>query len=166
MTLLNIPELFGFSIEVYFILLIIAIPTFYFWRWLLKRFTKVSTTRRVVTWFATIIMTPIIYSILIIIFIFSLTYEPNRDFNKSQWMGDREGRFQMAKDIIKSKMLIDKDSNQVKQLIGEPNWEPDSLHEWSYDMGAGGGLGFTFHNLKVKFFNSKVILVEHQKVKD
>ena len=32
--LLIIPEFFGISIEVYFIILILAIPTFFIWRWI------------------------------------------------------------------------------------------------------------------------------------
>lgn len=34
--LLIIPEVFGVSIEVYFILLILGLTTYFFWRWLFK----------------------------------------------------------------------------------------------------------------------------------
>ncbi len=172
-TLLDIPVLFGLSIEVYFILLIIAIPTFFFWRWLLKKYIKVDRTRKIVTWSATLVGTPIIYVGLIMLFMFGITYTPSKDFDKSEWQTDKEGRFQMAGDIISSKMLIGKDTNQVKQMLGEPTWGSDStwrpgiISTWTYDMGmGGGGLGFMFHNLVIKFEKRKVVTVEHSEIRD
>jgi hypothetical protein len=172
-TLLDIPVLSGLSIEVYFILLIIAIPTFLFWRWLLKKYIKVDRTRKIATWFATLIGTPIVYVGLIMLFIFGMTYTPSKDFDKSQWLTGKEGRFQMASDIISSKMLIGKDTNQVKQMLGEPTWgsdstwRPDTTNTWTYDMGmGGGGLGFLFHNLVIKFEKQKVVAVAHSEIRD
>jgi hypothetical protein len=172
-TLLEIPVIFGLSIEVYFILIIIAGTTFFFWRWLLRKIIKDGQKRKIFTWFATIIFTPIIYEGLIMLLLFGITYTPSRDFDKSQWLTDKEGRFQMASDIIDSKMLIAKDTNQVKQILGEPslgsgsNWRQDTVNAWTYDMGnGGGGLGFMFHNLVVKFDKEQVINVEHVKIRD
>ena len=165
LTLLDIPVIFGLSIEVYFILLIIAIPTFFFWRWLLKKYIKVDRTRKIATWSATLIGTPIIYVGLIILFFFGMTYTPSKDFEKSEWLTDKEGRFQMADDIIESKMLIGKDTTLVKQILGEPTWGGDTTKVWSYDMGfGGGGLGFLFHQLNLKLDSKgKVTSVEHVK---
>ncbi len=72
-----------------------------------------------------------------------MTYTPSKNFNKSQWLTDKEGRFQMASAIIESKMLIDKDTIQIKQILGEPTWGGDTTHVWTYDMGFGGG-GYVF----------------------
>lgn len=173
LTLLDMPVIFGLSIEVYFILLIIAIPTFLFSRWLLKKYIKSDRTRKIATWSATFIGTPIIYVGLIMFYMFGLTYTPRRDFDKSKWLTDREGRFQMAGDIISSKMLVSKDTNQVKQMLGEPTWGSDSkwrldtINTWTYDMGmGGGGLGFLFHYLIIKFDKENVVAVEHSKIRD
>lgn len=102
-----------------------------------------------------------------------ITYTPSQDFNKSQWLTDKEGRFQMAGDIISSKMLIGKDTNQVKQMLGEPTWgsgstwRPDTINTWGYNMGmGGGGLGFMLHNLIIKFDKEKVVAVEHAIIRD
>ncbi|MCF1717042.1 hypothetical protein L0U88_20535 [Flavihumibacter sp. RY-1] len=172
-TLLDIPVIFGLSIEVYFFLVIIAIPTFLFWRWLLKKYIKGDRTRKIATWSATLIGTPIIYVGLIILFMFGMTYTPSRNFDKSEWLTDRERRFQMAGDIITSKMLLNKDTNQVKQILGEPTWGSDStwrqdtINIWTYEMGmGGGGLGFLFHNLIIKFDKEKVAAVEHTEIRD
>ena len=164
-TLLEIPVLFGLSIEVYFILLIIAVPTFFFWSWLLKKHIKVDTTRKIAAWSATVIVTPILYVGMIMLFLFSITYTPSRRFDKSQWLTDKDGRFEMADDIINSNMLINKDTNQIKQILGEPL--RGSNNTWTYDMGmGGGGLGFLFHSLLIKFENEKVVTVEHATIRD
>ena len=99
---------------------------------------------------------------------------PAKDFDQSQWQTDKVGRFQMAGDIIKSKMLIGRDTNQVKQLLGDPTWRSDSTYQeelknsWFYDMGMGaGGLGVVFHTLSMKFDNNKkVVAIKHSKMQD
>lgn len=165
--LLDIPVLLGLSIEVYFILLIIAIPTFLFCKWLLNKYIKVDRTRKIATWSATLIGTPLIYVGLITLFMFGMTYTPSKDFDKSQWLKDREGRFQMAGDIIDRKILISKDTNEVKHLLGDPTWRQDAIKAWTYDMGwGGGGLGFLGHYLVLKLNNGNVVEVEHAKVRD
>ena len=74
----------------------------------------------------------------------------------------------MAGNIIKSKMLIDKDTSQVKQILGEPTSTNASTQVWTYDMGiGGGGLGFLFHYLYLKLDSKgKVISVEHIEIPD
>jgi len=165
--LLYIPELFGVSIEVYFILFIISIPTFYFWEWLFKKYLKIDKTRRISTWIATLIATPLIYVGFILLLLFSMTYTPSKDFDKLQWLADKEGRFQMADDIIDSKMLIGKDTSEVKKILGEPTRGMSYANTYVYDMGmGGGGLGFLFHNLIVQFDNNKAVSVEHKEIRD
>ena len=165
--LLDIPVFFGVSIEVYFILLIIAVPTFFISRWVLKKFIKIDKIRRIFTWVTTIILTPIIYIGLISLFIFWMAYTPSKDFDKSQWFADRESRFEMADDIIKTEMLIGKDTNQVKQILGDPNLCGDTTLIWTYDMGTGGGvIGFMDHTLQIQFKNNKVEWVKHAKIRD
>lgn len=68
----------------------------------------------------------------------------------------------MANSIIDSKILIRKDTNQVKQILGKPTLQNDFTKEWIYDMGmGGGGLGFLFHNLIFKFNSYRVTAVLH-----
>ncbi len=167
-TLLKIPAIFGLSIEVYFILLIIAIPIFFFCKWVFKKYIKVDRTRKIATWTVTLILTPILYVSLVLLFVFGIPFESKKNFDKLEWINDREGRFQMANDIIKSNILIGKDTSQVKQLLGAPTWSGDTTHVWTYDMGfGGGGLGSMFHHLNLNLDNNgKVISVEHIKIRD
>ena len=166
-SLLNIPVLFGLSIEVYLVLLIIAIPTFLFWRWLFKKYIKNNNIRKMLTWAATLIATPFIYIGLILLFVVWMTYTPSKDFDQMQWQSNKKERFQMANYIIETNMLIGKDTNQVKQLLGIPTRDRSTTGVWTYDMGyGGGGLGFLFHHLHLKFKNNKVVSVEHIEIQD
>jgi nicotinic acid mononucleotide adenylyltransferase len=51
-----------------------------------------------------------------------MTYTPRKDFDQTKWQTDKKDRFQMANDIIKTNMLVGKDTNQVKQILGIPTW--------------------------------------------
>ncbi len=155
------------SIEVYFILFIIGILPYFFWRWLYKKYIKDKQKQKVAIWVSTIIITPIIYIGLIYIYIIYITSEPSRDFDKTKWMADKQGRFKMGDHIVKSKILINKDTNEVKQMLGSPTIQ-DSLNlHWTYNMGVGGGgLGFLFHDLSIQFNNNKVTTVLHNRVDD
>ena len=165
---LYIPVIFGLSIEVYFILFFIFISTFFFWKWILKKYIKVDKTRKIATWLATLIVTPVIYNGLIILFIFWISYTPSKNFDKSQWLTDKEERFQMADDIIKSKIIIGKDTNQVKQILEEPPWRDNKAKKWTYEMGCGGGgLGFLFHNLDLNLDKKGIVIsVVHIEIRD
>jgi hypothetical protein len=167
-TLLDIPVIFGLSIEVYFIFLFIAIPTFFFWKWVLKKYIKVDKRRKIAAWAATLIATPLLYTSLVLLFVFGLPLEPRKNFNKQEWLTDREGRFEMSRDIIKSKILLGKDTSQVKDILGDPAWGSDTTSVWTYDMGFNGsGFGINFHHLNLTLDNSgKVTSVEHIKIRD
>jgi NADH:ubiquinone oxidoreductase subunit 5 (subunit L)/multisubunit Na+/H+ antiporter MnhA subunit len=163
----NIPVIFSLSIEGYIIALTIAFPTFFFLKWLFKKFIKPSNTQKPVTWLTTLLLVPVIYEVIVSVFFIILFHEPNIDFDKSKWTVDRENRFKMAKNIIDSEILIGKDTNQIKQLLGNPYLRNASSKAWNYDMGTGGGgLGFLFHTLYIKFDKNKVASVLHQEVKD
>ncbi|MGI4804796.1 MAG: hypothetical protein ACRYFL_08510 [Janthinobacterium lividum] len=162
-----LPELFGLSIEFYFIALLIAVPTFFFFKWVFKKIIKHEHTRKIATWLTTLLLVPVIYEVAIAMFFMALFYEPKRDFDSTKSITSKVDRYQMANSIIDSKILIRKDTNQVKQISGKPTLQDDFIKEWIYDMGmGGGGLGFLFHNLIFKFNSYRVTAVLHQEVKD
>ena len=165
--ILQIPIFFGLSFEVYLILLLISIPTYFFCRWVFRKRIADKNKRNLSALASTVVLTPIIYVGLIGIFIYFITREPSSDFDKSKWLTDKGGRFSMGDDIVKSKILLGKDTNQVKQLLGQPTWQDSLNTSWTYDMGnGGGGLGFLFHNLSVHFDREKVVKVDHIRIKD
>ena len=157
--LLYIPELFGVSIEVYFILIILGICTFFFWRWLFKRLIKDNKIRKIATWCTTIFVTPVIYILIMLAFFFSLTYYPTSDFNKQKWVSDSKKRYELSEDLIESKILIGKTEKEVTEILGEPDGAKQENY-WSYCLGYKPSImGIDPDYLDIEFKNDKVITV-------
>jgi hypothetical protein len=155
------------SNEVYIIILIIGVATFFTLRWALKKFVKSDTLRIGLTWGGTIILTPLIYVGIIAIFFRILFYEPTRDFDKGMWFTDRASRYEMRDNIIESGILNDKNRQEIIDLIGHPDFGTDSTNVWNYDLGtSGAGLGFQLNTLIVTFNNDRVIKVEKREIVD
>ncbi|MFD2907622.1 hypothetical protein ACFSX9_02630 [Flavobacterium ardleyense] len=159
MELLIMPELFGISIEVYFIILILAIPTFFIWRWIFRKSIKDKRKLNIATWTATIISMPVIYLGIIILWIFSISYYPSNDFDREKWLNDKEKRYELSEEIIESKMLIGKTKAEVKQILGnEENADESDL--WNYYLGFRPQLfGIDPDVLDIEFKNGIVIKV-------
>jgi hypothetical protein len=155
-----LPELFGVSIEVYVILLIIGSSTFFFWRWLFKKLIlNDKKTRIIATWITTIAVAPIIYFLIVLIFVFSSLYYPSHDFNKQKWISDTEKRYELSEDIIESKILIGKTKSQVEEMLGKSDgWTEEDI--WCYYLGYKPSLfGIDPDYLKIEFKNNKVVKV-------
>src|SRR6476661_6436005 len=141
--LLSLPLFFVMSAEVFMVCLILGIPIFFLSRWILKRSIKHNRARIVTTWTITIVGSYLLYHLLIALFILYLVYEPSRSFDQSAWKNNKNDRFEMADDLIKSRILIAKDSNQVIHVLGKPNYRLLKDNSFVYDMGTGtAGLGF------------------------
>jgi hypothetical protein len=98
---------------------------------------------------------------------FTISHDRSYSFSTERWNTKKNERWQMAESLVESKVLISKDSSQIKNLLGVPEQRNDSLHQWSYDMGqGGGGLGFRFHTLLVTYRNDKVIMAEQKYIDD
>jgi hypothetical protein len=159
--LLNILAFFRVSIEVFFILVVLAIPTYFIWRWLFKKFIKVGKKRTMATWIATIIATPVIYAALILLWLFSMSYYPTHDFNKEDWLADKTKRYEYSENIIESKMLVGKTKIEIRQLLGDEGNKNDSDH-WIYDLGFRPGFAnMDLDILYIEFKNGRVIKVGH-----
>ena len=158
-TLLFIPELFGVSIEVYFILLLLGASTFFFWRWLFKKYVKVDRTRKIATWSATILLTPMIYIGITMLWVFSINYYPSHAFDRQKWFADKEKRYELSKDIIETKMLIGKTKDEVRLILGDDGGT-DEQDYWSYYLGFRPQLfGIDPDVLDIEFKHGKVIKV-------
>lgn len=159
-TLLYIPTLFGVSIEVYLIFIVLGIPAFFIWRLLFKKFIKDDKRRKIAIWMATLITTPLIYIGIIMLWIFSMSYYPAHDFDKERWFLDKETRYELSEDIIDSEMLIGKTKSEVRQILGDESNADQSDH-WSYYLGFRPGLfNIDPDVLDIKFKRGKVIRVK------
>jgi len=161
MPMLRTPVFFGVSFEVYLFLFLIAIPTFYFWRWLYRKYIPNSTKRKFFIWLSTIFFSPIIYVSIAFLFFFSLSYYPNSKFDKASWDLNPEKRYELSQDLIKSKLLIGKSRPEVRQLLGKDAALLDSTNEWYFDLGYKPEIGNIDPSvLEVIFVNNYVIRVE------
>lgn len=123
------------SLEVPIIILIIAIPVYFLFKWILKRLKLGNEKNR--KYFAiipTIILSPLLYVGIIMIWIFSISYYPKTDFNKSEWNENKEERYKMSKDIIKSEILVGKSKTEVIELLGTEFYSHDENH-MGYNLG-------------------------------
>jgi hypothetical protein len=155
----TLPSLFGISIDVYFILIVISIPTYYICRWLLKKCIQVDKTRKIATWTTTLIATPIVYFGLVLLWLISISYYPTSDFDKQKWFANKESRYEISEDIIESKMLIGKTKLEVRELLGDEGNKEESDH-WDYYLGFRPGFAIMDPDiLDIEFKDGKVFKV-------
>lgn len=148
------------SPEVPIIVLILAIPTYFICKWLMTRL-KVGNkkTRKFLAIIPTVILSPIIYVGLVMIWIFSISYYPTSDFDKNEWNSNVEERFIMSKDIIESEILIGKTREEVIQMLGN-DFIKNNESEITYELGHVPGLfNIDPDYLDIKLENGKVISV-------
>lgn len=150
------------SPEVPIIILILAIPTYFICKWIMKRL-KVGTekNRKFTALIPTVILSPVIYVGLVMIWIFSVSYYPTNNFDKSEWNSNIEKRYKMSEDIIASKMLIGKTQEEVIQTLGA-NFSSNNENRITYELGFVPGLfNIDPDYMEIKLENGKVISV-HQ----
>lgn len=107
------------SPEVPIIILILAILTYFFCKWVMKKLKVGSErNRKFLALIPTAILSPVIYVGLIMIWIFSISYYPTNEFDQSKWNSNIEERYKMSEHIIESEMLIGKTREEVIQILG------------------------------------------------
>ncbi|HJV20526.1 MAG TPA: hypothetical protein VJ552_11655 [Sediminibacterium sp.] len=150
---------FWARLAVYFILIVIAVPTFFIWRWLFKKFVRADNTNKIATWVATIVTTPLIYVGILLILLVNVGNHPSYKFDKEKWVSDRENRYKLSKDIIGSKMLIGKTKSEVRQLLGNED-NTDESDYWTYYLGLRPGFAIIDPDvLDIQFEDGKVTKV-------
>ena len=166
--LLDIPIFFGVSMEVFVILLFISIPTYIFFYMLFRNRITDKVLRYLSILVSTIVLTPLIYAGIFTAFIYFLFREPpQKAFDQSKWIIEKNERFLMGDDLVKSKILNEKDTIQINQILGQPTWKDSLNTSWTYDMGSNvSGFGLLFHSLSIKFENNKVVSIEHIQYQD
>ncbi|OPZ31257.1 MAG: hypothetical protein BWZ00_00612 [Bacteroidetes bacterium ADurb.BinA174] len=148
------------SPEVPVIILILAIPVYFLSKWFFKKLKLGNEkNRKYLAIIPTIILSPLLYVGIIMIWIFSVSYYPKTDFNKQEWNENKEERYKMSNDIIKSDILIGKTKEEVIELLGEDYYSYDESHI-AYDLGFVPGLfNIDPDVLDIYFENGKVIKV-------
>lgn len=149
------------GLEVYFILLFIGVLTFFFWKWVFRKFLKNPKKRKIAIWVSTIVGTPILYATLIWSIFAASAYYPHREFDSEKWKNETHTRYELTDDLISRKLLIDKSKKEVEQLLGKGvNFESN---QWVYYVGFVPGMfSIDPYIIEITFKNNKVINVKQR----
>jgi len=159
-TSLYIPQIFGLSLEVYFILIILGVPTFFICRKFFRKHVEDSKQRKILTWAVTLVSTPLIYIGLFSLLFYSWTHYPTHDFDSIKWFANKETRYELSDNFIQSEMLIGKTKAEVHQLLGyEGNTDKEDV--WFFELGYKPVfLNIDPDTLEIIFKDGKVIEVK------
>ena len=149
------------SPEVPLIIFAIAIPIYLFFNWILKKL-KIGNDKngKFLAIIPTVILSPLIYVGLIVIWIFSMSFYTKKDFDRSEWKTNVEARYEMSKDIIDSKILIGKTKEEIIELLGADFYSYGDNHI-AYDLGfVPGFMNIDPDYLDIYLVNGKVNKVE------
>lgn len=152
------------SPEVPIIILILAIPTYFICRWIMRKI-KIGNdrNRKFLAIIPTVILSPILYIGFVMIWIFSISYYPTSDFDQNEWNSNVEERYKMSEDIIESKILIGKTREEVIQILGT-DFLNNNESELTYELGFVPGLfNIDPDYLDIKLENGIVISVNQYK---
>lgn len=107
------------GIDVIIINLVIAIPVFILSLLFWKRFVKDKNYRLILTINTTIFLTPITYVGIFLIWVYTVSYYPNKEFDKELWLKMEDKRYELVNDLIKNEKLIGKNKIEVIELLGD-----------------------------------------------
>lgn len=148
------------SLETPIIVFILAVLVYLLSKWILKKFRLGNDkNRNFLAILSAIIISPVLYIGVIIIWFFSISYYPNIDFNKHEWESNIEERYKMSKDIIQSELLIGKTKDEVVELLGNDYYKYDD-NRIAYHLGFVPGFSIDPDVLDIFFENGIVIKVE------
>ena len=108
------------SLEVPVIILILSVPIYFFSRWLIKMLKlRNESNRKGLAILLTLFLSPLIYLMIVLTWLFTMSYYPSNDFNREKWILQSETRYTMSEDIIESEMLIGMTMTEVIGLLGQ-----------------------------------------------
>lgn len=120
-----------------------------------------TKTKRILITISTSIL---IYLILFLSAVFIYYgYTPQLDFNQQVWMEKPLKRHLMLEDLMESKFLTSYTTDEVKEKLGEPTTENDSIFE--YKIIEVGKLDFYENRLLIYHENKEVSKVDLKKRK-
>lgn len=144
------------SFEVIIINLVISVPVYFICRKIFKNI-KDDKRKRLVIGLATIVITPVLYTGLIVAWVAALSYYPEKDFNTEKWNSDADKRYEMTDDLIESKILMGKTKQDVVNFLGQAEADFNNS-QWSYYIGFKPGLiNIDPDVLEIEFKDNKVV---------
>jgi hypothetical protein len=143
------------------IILIMIISFFFIFRWILIRLLPhKKQASNVLAVVSTLILTPLIYlGFSFIFFLYGSPFESQKSFDQQAWQSKADTRFRMQDDIVNNEFLMNKNKEQIIDLLGEPD-QKDASDFWIYNMGMSTSGFPAIYSLKLKFENEQITKVE------
>lgn len=142
------------------IMLVLAVILFFLFRWTFR----LSKRRNIWAVVCAVIVSPAIYTLIVLAVLFYINSAPERVFDREWWLNNGNRRYEMAGDIINSGMLLGKDKQEVIRLLGDDyinNEEEKSVI--GYDLGfSSQSMNLPDKILSIEFEDGKVINVSVQ----
>ena len=148
------------SIEVPIIILIFIAIFYFLIKWILNiRNWGNIKNRKILALISAVILAPISYVAIIMIWIFSITFYISDNFNKEEWKHNEYERYRMTEDIIENQILLGKTKNEIIELLGN-DYNICNENEITYFIGHVPGLfNIDPSVLAIYFNNGKVVKV-------
>ena len=124
-----------------------------------RRFGFVSFKLNVTAGLAAILVTFVLYTVIILVMLFSIPEYPQIAFDKDSWQRDHENRWLMADELVESKRLIGRSREQLINLLGKPDEDRDSVIVYYIGFDKRVMLGIDPRILEIVFHNGKVVKV-------
>lgn len=142
--------------DVIIINLILAVPTFFLIRLIFKKINPTwNRLRNPVLWLTTFFVTPVIYVGLIFIWISIETYYPEKDFDQVKWNENVEKRYEYADDLVDNEKLIGLTRQEIKEMLGEPEYETESSMTYYIGFSPRHFFGIDPDYLEIDFKDGK-----------
>jgi heme/copper-type cytochrome/quinol oxidase subunit 2 len=143
-------------------IIILLVPVYFLFMFIFsKRNVGNKKSRKYIAIIPTIIVSPIIYLMVILIWIFSMSYYPKEKFDSIKWNKNIEERYKMAKDIIEKNILIGKTKDEVIKLLGNDYYESEE-GTISYYLGLVPGLANIDPDVLVLYFENGIVVKVEQ----
>jgi len=120
-----------------------------------------DSNRKFIAIIPAIVLSPAIYVGIVMIWIFSISYYPTKDFDRNEWISNTEERYRMSEDIIESDMLIGKNRADVIMLLGT-DYGTHNESSLTYELGFVPGLFNIDPDYLEIIFEMEEVLSVHQ----
>ena len=142
----------------FLIMLVLAVILFFLFRRAFRRFKR----RDIWSAVCAVIVSPAIYTLIILAVLFYINSAPDRVFDRDWWLNNSNKRYEMAGDIINSGMLLGKTKQEVVSLLGSDYVDSgnNDVPSIGYDLGfSSEAMNLPDKMLNIEFDGNKVINV-------
>ena len=109
------------------------------------------------SWISTIVLTPIIYITIALIWMSIYFGHQARDFDQKKWDENADLRYEMYSDL--AEILIGLTKQEVEAMLSQEDPTIYDNDHWQIYMGYGAGLSVDLYYLDIYFENGKVAKV-------